>query len=197
MSTRARVAAALAVAIVPVGGAAIATAGGAAIATGTAAAAAAAQRTPTASRLAGTYQMSGRITAAKYVRGEQVGEKLQRTWTFTPLCVTGPCAQVRVYRGRRTATDTLILTQTTPGKYAGTGVFYAPLECAGKVYISGEEVPFTIKVAITATTTAPDGTILASQITARYINTSRLNRTPCVIVLGHDAARYTGVDVTH
>ena len=73
----------------------------------------------------------------------------------------------------------------------------APLECAAKVYSSGEEVPFTIKVANTATTTAPDGTILASQITARYINTSRLNRTPCVIVLGHDAARYTGVDVTH
>ncbi|HEX4283080.1 MAG TPA: hypothetical protein VHZ27_20080 [Solirubrobacteraceae bacterium] len=195
MSARARVAAGLAVAIavVPAGGAAIATATASAAAT----AAAAAQPTTTASRLAGTYQMSGRITAAKYVRGEHVGETLQRTWTFTPLCLSGPCAQVRVYRGRRTATDTLILTQTTPGKYAGTGVFYAPLECAGKVYSSGEEVPFTIKVAITATTTAPDGTVLASQITARYINTSRMNLTPCVIVLGHDAARYTGVDVTH
>lgn len=187
MSARARVAAGLAVVLVAAGVAAIARA----------TAAAAAQPTPTESRLAGTYQMSGRITAAKYVRGEHVGETLQRTWTFTPLCVSGPCAQVRVYRGRRTATDTLILTKTTPGYYAGTGVFYAPLECAGKVYSSGEKVPFTIKVAITATTTAPDGTILASQITARYINASRMNLTPCVIVLGHDAARYTGVDITH
>jgi hypothetical protein len=155
-----------------------------------------AQPTPTEARLAGTYQMTGRITAAKYVRGEHVGETIQRTWMFTPLCVSGPCAQVRVYRGRRTATDTLILTETSPGHYAGTGAFYAPLACAGKVYSSGEEVPFTINVAITATTTAPDGTFLASQISATYVNTTRLNLTPCVIVLGHDSARYQGTDIT-
>jgi hypothetical protein len=184
MSPRAQVAARLAFVAALAGGAAVATA------------TAAAQPTPTESRLAGTYQMTGRITAAKYVRGEHVGEMVQRTWMFTPLCVSGPCAQVRVYRGRRTATDTLILTQTTPGNYAGTGTFYAPLSCAGKVYSSGEEVPFTINLAITATTTAPDGTILASQITAEYVNKSRVNLTPCVIVLGHDSARYTGTDVT-
>jgi len=152
-----------------------------------AAGAAAAQPPPTEARHAGTVQMNGLVTAAKYV-----GETIQRTWTFVPLCVSGACAQVRVTRGRRTGTDTLILTQTSPGDYAGTGVFFAPLQCAGRAYSSGEHVPFTITVAITGTTTAPDGTLLASQITASYVNTTRLNLTPCVIVLGHDAARYTG-----
>jgi hypothetical protein len=184
MSAAERLAAGLAVVAALTGGAGIVTA------------TSAADSTPTEARLAGTYPMTGRITAAKYVRGEHVGETVQRTWMFTPLCVSGPCTQVRLYRGRRTATDTLILTQTTPGHYAGTGAFYAPLRCAGKIYSSGEEVPFTIKVAVTATTTAPDGTILASQISAKYVNKTRLNLTPCVIVLGHDSARYTGTDIT-
>ena len=54
------------------------------------------------------------------------------------------------------------------------------------------EVPFTIKVQITATTTATDGTTVASAISATYVNKSRLNLTRCVIVLGHDSARYSG-----
>ncbi|HUA05809.1 MAG TPA: hypothetical protein VMB27_18005 [Solirubrobacteraceae bacterium] len=152
--------------------------------------------TPVQSRLAGTYQMTGRVTAERYVRGEHVGEVVQRTWNFTPLCVSGPCAQVRVFRGRANATDTLILTQTTPGTYAGTGVFYAPLKCAGRVYSTGEEVPFALQVTVTGTTTAPDGTVLANQVAAKYVNKTRLNLTPCVAVLGHDSARYTGTDVT-
>ena len=160
------------------------------------AASAVAQPAPVSSRLVGTYQMTGRVTAAKFVRGEHVGEVVSRTWTFTPLCATGPCAQVRLFRGRRTATDTLILTQTAPGHYSGTGRFFAPLKCAGTVYSTGEEVPFQINVQVRATTTAPDGTVLAQQITATYVNKSRLNLTPCVIVLGHDAARYTGTVVT-
>jgi len=182
MTARARVAVGLAVAAVLAGGAG----------TGRAAA----QPTPTESRLAGTYQMTGRVTAARNVRGEHVGEMVQRTWTFTPLCVSGPCAQVRVFRGRASATDTLILTQTSPGHYTGTSRFFAPLKCAGTVYSMGEEVPYTINVQVTATTTAPDGTVLAQQISATYVNKSRLNLTRCVIVLGHDSARYTGTDVT-
>jgi hypothetical protein len=155
--------------------------------------AAAAQPTQPEARLAGTFQMTGRVTAERYVLGEHLGEVVQRTWTFTPLCVTAPCAQVRLARGRADATDTLILTQTSPGHYSGAGQFFAPLRCAGTVYTSGEEVPFTIKVAVTATTTAPDGTMLAQQISATYVNKSRLNLTRCVIVLGHDSARYTGI----
>jgi hypothetical protein len=158
--------------------------------------AAGAQQSPTQSRLAGTYQMTGRVTAALHVRGEHVGETVQRTWTFTPLCVTGPCAQVRLFRGRANATDTLILNQTSPGHYSGGGRFFAPLKCARTVYLMGEEVPFRIKLQVTATTTAPDGTLLAEQISATYVNKTRLNLTRCVIVLGHDSARYTGTDTT-
>jgi len=147
-------------------------------------------------RLAGTFQMTGRVTAARNVRGEHVGETVHRTWTFTPLCASGPCAQVRVFRGRANTTDTLIVSETSPGHYSGAGQFFAPLKCGGTVYSTGEAVPYEIKLTITATTTAPDGTVLASQISATYVNKSRLNRTRCVIVLGHDSARYTGTDVT-
>jgi hypothetical protein len=159
-------------------------------------ASASAQSGQTEARLAGTFQMTGHVTAAHDVRGEHVGETVHRTWTFTPLCVTGPCAQVRVFRGRANATDTLILTQTSPGHYSGTGRFFAPLMCAGTVDSAGEEVPYKVKLTVTATTTAPDGTVLASQISATYVNKTRLNLTRCVIVLGHDSARYTGTFVS-
>ena len=150
---------------------------------------------PTQSRLEGTFQLTGRVTVAHHVRGEHIGEFVQRTWTFTPLCVSGPCAQVRLFRGRANATDALILTQQSPGVYAGTGRFFAPLKCAGQVYATGEEVPFQVKLHVTATGTAPDGTTVATQISATYVNKSRLNLTRCVIVLGHDSARYTGTQV--
>jgi hypothetical protein len=155
-----------------------------------------AQPSQVQSRLAGTFQMTGRVTAARDVRGEHVGETVQRTWTFTPLCATGPCSQVRLFRGRANATDTLILNETSAGHYSGTGRFFAPLKCAGTVYSEGEEIPFGIKLTVTATTTAADGTVLAQQINATYVNKTRLNLTRCVIVLGHDSARYTGTDVT-
>ncbi len=149
----------------------------------------------TEARLESTFQMSGRVTVARHVRGEHVGEIVQRTWTFTPLCATGACAQVRLVRGRANGTDSLILDHTTPGHYAGTGRFFAPLKCAGIVYPAGEEVPFRINVQITATTMAADGSTTASAITATYVNMTRLNLTRCVIALGHDSARYTGSQV--
>jgi hypothetical protein len=159
-------------------------------------ASASAQPNQTEARLVGSFQMTGRVTAERYVLGEHVGEFVARTWTFTPLCISGPCAQVRLFRRRANGTDTLILTQTFPGHYSGIGRFFAPLKCAGTVYPMGEEVPFQVNLQITATTTAPDGTVLAQRISATYVNKSRLNLTPCVIVLGHDAARYTGTAVT-
>jgi hypothetical protein len=168
----------------------------AALACAAGAGAATAQPAPIQSRLAGTYQMMGKVTVAHHVRGEHDGEVVQRTWTFTPLCLSGPCAQVRLFRGRVNATDTLILTETSPGHYAGTGRFFAPLKCARTVYGTGEEVPYQLKLHVTATATAPDGTVLAQQISATYVNKSRLNLTRCVIVLGNDSARYTGTDVT-
>ena len=46
----------------------------------------------------------------------------------------------------------------------------------------GQAVPFTVTVHVTPT----------GQLSATYVNPSRINLTPCIGVLGHDAARYTG-----
>jgi hypothetical protein len=143
------------------------------------ASAAAAQPAP---QLQGTFQMTGRITVADNVRGEHVGQVVQRTWTFTPLCPTLPCGTVQLVRQRRTGQDALTLHETHPGSYTGAGRYFAPLRCAGRIYRPGQEVPFTITVDVTA----------AGRLTATYVNRSRINLTPCIGVLGHDAARYTG-----
>jgi hypothetical protein len=149
---------------------------------------ASAQTPATDALLNGTFQMSGRVSVAANVRGERTGQVVTRTWTFTPQCTTAPCATVQLVRGRANGTDTIILGQTSTGTYAGSGVFYAPLRCSGRVYPRGQEIPFRITVRITAT----DGTT-ASAISATYINRQRTNLTPCIGVLGHDSARYTGL----
>jgi hypothetical protein len=150
--------------------------------------AAAGQATP---QLQGTFQMSGTVTVAHNVRGEHVGDPVVRTWTFTPQCPTSPCSTVQLVRQRATGTDTLTLRQTGPETYAGTGSFYAPLRCTRRLYPRGQLVPFKIRLRVTAIT----GTV-ASAISAAYVNRSRTNLTPCIGVLGHDAARYTGQLVT-
>lgn len=145
-----------------------------------------------ATQLQGTFQMNGTVTVAQFVRGEHVGEAVQRSWTFTPLCAVGTCASVRLVRSRATGTDTLTLTAVGPSAYAGTGQFTAPLRCAGRIYRPGQAIPFRIMVHVTATGPAPGGGTIATAISARYVNRARQNLTPCVAVLGHDAARYTG-----
>jgi hypothetical protein len=141
--------------------------------------AAAAQPAP---QLQGKFQMTGTVTVVKNVRGEHVGQVVQRTWTFTPSCPAAPCSTVRLVRQRANGTDTLTLGQTSPGTYAGKGRFYAPLRCAGRIYRPGQAVPFKITVHVTAT----------GELSATYVNRSRRNLTPCIALLGHDAARYTG-----
>jgi hypothetical protein len=144
--------------------------------------AALAQSPGSAAPLQGSFQMTGTVTVADNVRGEHVGQVVQRTWTFTPLCAAAPCATVQLVRQRASGTDTLTLHQTGPGAYAGAGEFFAPLRCMGRIYNPGQAVPFKITVLVTTT----------GQLTATYINRSRINLTPCIGVLGHDAARYTG-----
>jgi hypothetical protein len=139
-----------------------------------------------APQLQGTFQMTGTVTVAKNVRGEHVGQLVQRTWTFTPLCPTLPCATVRLVRQRAGGTDTLTLHAVGPAKYTGTGRFLAPLRCTGRVYRPGQVVLFKITVHVTP----------ADQLHATYVNPSRLNLTPCIGVLGHDAARYIGQPAT-
>ncbi len=146
---------------------------------------------PPPARLEGTFSMAGRVTVAHHVAGEHVGQHVSRVWTFTPLCPTGPCPTVQLVRARATGTDTVVLDRQSDGSYTGKGRFYLPLRCAGRPYLKGELVPFKITVKVTRTATV-GGVVVAQSLTASYRNRVRKNLTPCVAVLGHDAASYSG-----
>jgi hypothetical protein len=146
---------------------------------------------PTSARLQGPFLLAGRVTVAKNVSGEHVGQNVLRTWTFTSKCRAGECASVSLLRNRGSVRDALVLQRQAPGFYVGTGSFYAPLRCGAQVWPRGEIVPFTIAVRVTAAVVAA-GVDSATRVDALYINRSRRNRTPCVAVLGHDAASYHG-----
>jgi hypothetical protein len=142
-------------------------------------------------RLQGTFQLAGRVTAAHAVNGEHVGQPLARLWSFDSTCPSGQCPQVALTRSRNAGSDALTLSRTGPGRYSGSGSFFLPLRCAGRVYAQGEKVPFTIKVRITLA--VPFGSaVVATRVSATYVNRRRINRTPCVAALGHDAASYHG-----
>jgi hypothetical protein len=142
-------------------------------------------------RLVGEFALAGRVTVAHDVKGERVGQRIGRTWTFTPLCAAGACTTIQLVRRRASGVDTLTLNRIGSGDYSGTGIFYAPLRCAGRTYARGESVPFTITVRITAA--ALFGSLdVATRISATYTNRSRRNLTRCVHVPGHDAAVYHG-----
>jgi hypothetical protein len=142
-------------------------------------------------RLQGTFQLAGRVTAADAVRGERVGETIARVWSFSSTCPSGQCAQVGLVRSRGAASDSLVLSRTGPGRYSGNGSFFLPLRCAGRLYAQGEKVPFTVTVRITLA--VPFGSaVVATRVSATYVNRRRVNRTPCVAALGHDAASYHG-----
>ncbi len=144
-----------------------------------------------AARLEGQFQLEGRVTAAKLVPGERVGQVVSRTWTFNPACAAGACDQVQLVRARASGTDSVTLHRRKPGYYVGAGSFFAPLQCGSQLYPRGSAVPFTITVTVMAALPTP-GVAVASRVTATYLNRSRRNLTPCVGVLGHDAATYHG-----
>jgi hypothetical protein len=146
---------------------------------------------PAAARLTGLFMLTGRVTVAANVFGEHVGQRVVRRWTFTPLCAAGACGRVGLLRARASGQDHLTLRTTGPGSYAGTGSFQAPLRCGNRTYPTGELVPFRITVRITAAQRL-GGVAFATAVRATYTNTSRINLTSCVGVLGHDAATYTG-----
>jgi hypothetical protein len=142
-------------------------------------------------RLQGQFELTGRITVAKRIRGEHVGETAFRTWTFSPLCAAGPCQTVALARRRQAGTDTLVLHLVSADRYSGRGRFYVPLRCGRRTIRHGESVPFRIGVHITAA--ALDGGVpVATQLTASYVSRKRKNLTRCVARPGHDAAVYTG-----
>jgi hypothetical protein len=144
-----------------------------------------------AARLQGQFELVGRVTTAIAVPGERRGKRVMRAWTFTPLCPVGACATVALRRARAHGVDSLVLHRISPAHYAGAGVFYAPLRCAGRTYPAGEKVPFKIKLHITQAALV-SGVAVATRVRASYINRERINLTPCVGVFGHDAATYRG-----
>jgi hypothetical protein len=146
---------------------------------------------PAAARLQGQFRMAGRVTRASNVHGVHVGDKVTRTWTFTPGCPTGACGTVVLVRNRGRGTDRVTLHRKRPGYYTGHSSFYAPLRCGGRVYKRGELVPFTITVRVRAAAVS-GGIVVATRISGSYTNRSRTNRTPCVLLPGHDAATYRG-----
>ncbi len=156
--------------------------------------AAAAADTPAAApgvaRLSGNFKLSGRITVARLVPGEHVGQTVTRTWGFHANCPTGACDTETLVRNRAGGRDTVTLHRRQPGYYVGNGSFYAPLRCGSHLWRRGAVVPFTITVRITAAVLF--GGPVATAVSATYTNRSRINRTPCVGVLGHDAAAYNG-----
>ncbi len=146
---------------------------------------------PARARLQGYFQMAGRVTSAYNVRGEHTGQKVIRIWRFLPRCRTGACSRILLIRRRARGTDWVILHRRRDGSYLGRGSFPAPLSCAGRIYPRGERVPFTITVTVTAAQ-LKNGVLVATRVTGTYLNTYRFNRTPCVAMLGRDAARYHG-----
>lgn len=146
---------------------------------------------PDTARLEGSFLLAGRVTAAVHIRGEHAGERIKRLWTFSSLCSSGPCQIVVLVRHRHAGTDTVTLDRRAPGVYSGRGQFAAPLICDGRTYPKGDVVPFTITVNIDTAAVVND-TVVAGRVSATYSNSARINRTPCVAGLGHDAARYHG-----
>jgi hypothetical protein len=150
--------------------------------------------TPGTARLQGQFALTGRVTVAKNVRGEHVGQQVKRTWIFTPQCPVGACQTISLVRRRGAGSDSVQLRRRSPGYYVGTGSFFAPLQCGRDVWRRGASVPFTITVRVTAAALA-GSEVVATRISASYTNRARVNRTPCVAVLGHDAATYRGTAV--
>jgi len=146
---------------------------------------------PSAARLQGFFLLSGRVIVATNVRGEHVGERVQRIWAFDPLCPAGSCDHVRLVRIRPGGRDQVLLHRVGPAYYIGRGRFYAPLSCAQRIYPKGDAVPFKVTVRITAAKLSGTA-VLATHIRASYTNRSRPNLTPCVTAPGHDAAAYHG-----
>lgn len=144
--------------------------------------------------LEGSFQMSGRVTVARRVPGEQAGELFSRVWTFEGLaCEAAGCSTVRLQREREGGVvEPVTLHRVAAGRYVGRGAFRAPITCRGRVYPRGSYVPYLVSLEITAAQLA-GGVAHASAVEARYVNRFRTDSTRCPLGPSHDQAIYTGV----
>ena len=112
---------------------------------------------PTAvdARVTGTFAMLARVTAARNVRGEHVGQSLKRRWIVSPQSCSGSvCQALELDRERSAGIDeSLMLHRVAAGTYAGSGSFYVALRCRHKTYPHGSRAPYrvtlTVKSAVT------------------------------------------------
>jgi hypothetical protein len=142
-------------------------------------------------RLVGTFVIAGRITDAVNIPDEHRGDAVLRSWVFVPTCPAGSCRFVRLMRQRVGGVDTIVLRRISSVRYAGSGSFYAPVQCSGTTYPRGERVPFTLAVHVTATVPSAGGPV-AARVNATYASGARRNLTSCVELPAHDAAKYHG-----
>jgi hypothetical protein len=144
-------------------------------------------------RVTGTFAMSATITAARNVRGEHVGQVLMRRWVLNALeCAASVCPSLTLEREREAGIhETLTLTRTGPGTYAGGSTFHVPLRCHHRLHPRGARAPYRIELAVAAVETV-GGIAYARQITATYVNHRRIDATRCPLGPSHDAAIYTG-----
>ena len=170
---------------------------GASLASGRVAGAGAAEAQPAppapvgVARLQGTFQLAGRVTVAVNVHGEHLGQIVQRIWTFTSECPVGQCPAIGLSRARANGIDVLVLHRRGPGALRRQHELLRAAALRGPLYPQGQKIPFTITVAITqASRSARSRPRPGSPRPTRTASASTC--TPCVAVLGHDAARYHG-----
>jgi hypothetical protein len=144
-------------------------------------------------RVSGTFSMHARVTTAVNVVGEHRGEILSRRWVIVPAgCTLDVCASLQLERQHNgNLYSAITLSRRGPGSYAGKGVFYAALECRGRLYQHGSRVPYRITLRVTATQEI-EGIVFAKRIAATYVNSRRADSTPCPLGPSHDAGVYTG-----
>jgi hypothetical protein len=143
-------------------------------------------------RLQGHWKMSGRVTRADGVRGEHAGQRVTRAWDFTSTCASGPCTRVTLRRERSAhRVDVLTLRRTSAGVLEGSGQFFVPLRCSGRTYPQGGIAYFTVHLKI-GKAAVVQGKRFGTRISATYVNSRRVNRTPCPGSLGRDAGTYSG-----
>lgn len=144
-------------------------------------------------RTTGTFEMLARVTTAKNVPGEHVGQSLKRRWLISPQsCVGSVCQALELDRERSAGIDeSLMLHRVAAGTYAGASSFYVALRCKHRTYSHGSRAPYRITLTVDSAVSV-QGIAFARTITATYENSKRSDSTPCVLDPSHDAARYTG-----
>ena len=144
-------------------------------------------------RVSGTFSMRAKVTSAVDVVGEHRGEILSRRWVIVPGgCTVDVCRSLQLDRQRSDNLYSVItLSRRGPGSYAGSGVFYAALECRGRIHPHGSRIPYRITLRVAATREV-GGIVFASRIVATYVNRRRSDSTRCPLAPSHDAGVYTG-----